>query len=113
MERKGDNKKKGGKNKKGDDDDDEKVERVEFEINEVKPLFEGPVLALKKEYENLRVSRANPGLLSSINVDTDNGTQSLNQLGQIIVKDPQLLHVTLYEEKVLFLHHLKFKYCSI
>jgi hypothetical protein len=102
----GSNKGKGGKSKKGDDE--ETTEVVEFDIIEVKPLFEGPVHALKKEFENLRISRANPGLLSNIAVTTDNGSQSLSQLGQIIVKDPQLLHVTLYEEKVNYYFYINY-----
>ena len=51
--------------------------------------------------ETIRINRANPNLLQSINVVTPNGTQSINSLGQIIIKDPQLLQVTLYDESLL------------
>ncbi len=55
------------------------------------------------------------GLLDSVNVQTGDGLFPLTKIGQVIIKDPQTLQVTVYDEQVgipllLFAHsqqHLK------
>jgi len=102
LERKGKDKDKGGKNKgksKNKDNDDENEDgEIDFDVDKVSRSAKQPIEHLKKEFEGLRATRATPSLLEKLSVEMPKGRVSLQSLGQIVVKDPQLLQVTLYDE---------------
>ncbi|ORX99260.1 putative ribosome recycling factor [Basidiobolus meristosporus CBS 931.73] len=49
----------------------------------------------------MRIGRANPAILDSVVVPVDEGTFPLNQLAQVVVKDPQNLIVNVYDSETL------------
>ncbi|PRP76361.1 hypothetical protein PROFUN_15300 [Planoprotostelium fungivorum] len=83
-----------GKSKK-DDDDEEGGE--EFDVSQVKPLFDAPLAALKRELDAIRIARASPSLLDQIYVD---GTP-LSGLAQIIIKDSQTIQISPFDSSSL------------
>jgi len=100
VERKGKGNKGGKGGKKKDDDDDEDT-AFEFDIDAQKSSFQPSIDHLKREFENLKMNRVSPSSLDSVNVTTADGMFPLTKIGQVIIKDPQTLQVTLYDEQHL------------
>ncbi|KAK9681325.1 hypothetical protein K7432_015673 [Basidiobolus ranarum] len=98
-------KKKAGKaEKKGKKGDDVEVGSdatavSEFDISKVEAKFLDSVEALKREFNSMRVGRANPAILDTVVVAVNDGAFPLNQLAQVSVKDPQTLIVNVYDSE--------------
>ena len=58
--------------------------------------------AFKKQLQNMKIGRAHPSLLEGIMVKTPEGNFSLKSLGTVVVKNPRLLVVTVYDKDVKF-----------
>ena len=93
--------KKAGKDKKGKQVKGAKVELSQedigdiIDIEQVKTTMQEVVNRLKENYiQNLNL-RTSLGTFDTIIVDTDDGKFHLNQLGQIVQKNPQLLMINL------------------
>eukprot|EP01117_Protostelium_nocturnum_P006681 TRINITY_DN2405_c0_g1_i1.p1 TRINITY_DN2405_c0_g1~~TRINITY_DN2405_c0_g1_i1.p1 ORF type:complete len:287 (+),score=124.87 TRINITY_DN2405_c0_g1_i1:52-912(+) len=88
-------KEKGGKSK-GKDAEENAVQ--EFDTKEVEGMI-GPCLeALKRELNGIKVVRANPSLLESMEVLVAGSKQSLSSLAQVTAKDASTLLVSVYDE---------------
>jgi len=56
---------------------------------------------LKKEYANIRTSRAAPSILDSIAVESYGSKMPINQLATITVEDPKTLRITPWDKEVI------------
>jgi len=56
---------------------------------------------LKKEYTNIRTSRAVPSILDSITVESYGSKMPINQLATITVEDPKTLRITPWDKEVI------------
>ncbi|KAJ9071384.1 hypothetical protein DSO57_1037504 [Entomophthora muscae] len=111
--------KKGKKGKKGakvevEEDDEEdyeedndvskEQEEIGFDLDSYTPKFQACLDKLKRDFQTLRMGRANPALLDPVTVDCGEdfgGLMPLKKVGQVSIKDPQTLMINVFESKLL------------
>eukprot|EP01103_Thecamoeba_quadrilineata_P020241 TRINITY_DN8586_c0_g1_i1.p1 TRINITY_DN8586_c0_g1~~TRINITY_DN8586_c0_g1_i1.p1 ORF type:complete len:273 (+),score=75.72 TRINITY_DN8586_c0_g1_i1:2-820(+) len=103
--RKKDNKKGGGKGGKGrkddsDDDEDSKKAVPEFDFKNAEKKVEDLIKGLSTSFDALQIGKANPALLKSVKVETDDGTFPISTFAQVTVKDPVTLMVLAFDKKM-------------
>jgi ribosome recycling factor len=52
-------------------------------------------------------------MLEKISVETENGRVPLVSLGQVVIKDPQTIHINLYDETVILSFNWKLTMISM
>ena len=70
-------------------------------MNEVESKMSSAVLHFEKELNSLRTSRANPAMLDNIFVDAYGSKTPINQLGNITVKDANMLTIQIWDTSMI------------
>jgi hypothetical protein len=96
--RKGSNKV--GKGGKSDSKKEEDTQEASFDFEKVKKPIQGAIDALKRELDTVRVVRARPALLEKLFVDNGTSKVPLSTVAQVTSKDPQIMEVNLFDDKV-------------
>ena len=75
-------------------------EESDIDLSECQKLMEKAIDHLQHELANVRTGRATPGMLDHLKVDAYGQKLPLKAVGTVVVRDPQLLVVTVFDSNV-------------
>ena len=73
------------------------MEELDFIIESSKELMDNSIIYLEKELVNIRAGKANPNMLSSVNVEYYGVMTPLNQISNINTPDSQTISIQPWE----------------
>ena len=76
-------------------------EEIDFIIESTEDDMQGAVKHLRKQYINIRAGKANPSMLSGVQVDYYGSKTPLNQVSNINTPDAQTLSVQPFEKSLI------------
>ena len=77
------------------------AEELQDIIDEADLKMDDAIQYLKKEFSHIRAGKANPSLISSVNVEYYGTQTPLQQLGNISAPEPRMLIVQPYDKSVM------------
>lgn len=77
------------------------AEELQDIIDEADMKMDDAIQYLKKEFSHIRAGKANPALISSINVEYYGAQTPLQQLANISAPEPRMLMVQPYDKSVM------------
>ena len=77
------------------------MEELDFIIESSKELMDNSIIYLEKELVNIRAGKANPNMLSSVNVEYYGVMTPLSQISNINTPDSQTISIQPWEKDKL------------
>ena len=77
------------------------MEELDFIIESSKELMDNSIIYLEKELVNIRAGKANPNMLSSVNVEYYGVMTPLSQISNISTPDSQTISIQPWEKDKL------------
>ena len=74
------------------------MEELDFIIESSKELMDNSIIYLEKELVNIRAGKANPNMLSSVNVEYYGVMTPLSQISNISTPDSQTISIQPWEK---------------
>jgi len=89
-----------GKHKGGVHHTDEPRGESTFDLEKFDHEMHGAIAQLEKEFSSMRSGVATPNMLDHIMVEAYGSKQAMNKVAQVLVKEPQLLNVQVYDPSI-------------